>query len=169
MSRDTTTGSDFEHDVSFELDRCGLSFQEQVAVGEKPGGGIHRADHVVRRPDGTELLVSCKTQNTGGTAEEKLPYELIKLANTVTDDPARWGKYAVLVISGTGWSASIKQFIEDDSWVWMPEARSRVRIYYSPAEFVEQEFPENYTPAPDELPSTGCSTLPAPGEPQTLF
>lgn len=146
MSRDTGTGGKFERKTGAVLKRCGVPFKAQVEVGEKPGGGKHRIDHVVTRPDGSELLVSCKTQNTGGTAEEKLPYELMKLAHTLTEDPERWGEYAVLIVDGDGWSAGIKKMLEDDIWMWMDEARKRVRVYYSADDFVKAEFPSQYIP-----------------------
>jgi hypothetical protein len=117
-----------------------------VVVGDKPGGGKHRADLVARRSTGKELIVSCKTQNTGGTAEEKLPFELMKLAHTVSDDPSHWGDYAVLIVDGVGWSPGIKNMLEQDAWLWMEEARKRVKIYYSAEDFVKTEFPDQYTP-----------------------
>ena len=146
MSRDTTTGEKFEQSTAEVLKRCGISFSSQVTVGDKPGGGKHRVDHVVHRANGQHLLVSCKTQTSSGTAEEKLAFELMKLAHTVTDDQKKWGDYAVLIVSGTGWTPGIKKMLEDDAWVWMEEARKRVRVYYSTDAFVEAEFPEHYTP-----------------------
>lgn len=146
MSRDTTTGEKFERKTGEVLARCGIPFSSQVHVGGKPGGGRHRVDHVVHRGNGQDLLVSCKTQTSTGTAEEKLPFELMKLAHTVTDDMKRWGEYAVLVVAGDGWSEGIKKMLEDDAWMWMPEARRMVRVYYSADDFVREEFPTQYMP-----------------------
>lgn len=146
--RNTGTGAQFEHRIEAVLQRCGLASQSQVLVGDKPGGGRHRVDHVVTRPGGGELLVSCKTQNTGGTAEEKLPFELMKLAHTVSDAPARWGSYAVLVLDGDGWSAGIRQMLEQDAWLWMGDARKYVRVYYSAEDFVKGEFPDRCASEP---------------------
>lgn len=146
MSRGTGTGGQFERAVAAILQRCQVPFLSQVEVGEKPGGGKHRVDHVVTLSSGQELLVSCKTQNVGGTAEEKIPFELVKLAHTVFDNPDRWGEYAVLVLDGDGWSSGIKKMLNEDAWLWMDEARKRVRIYYSAEDFAKTEFPDQYTP-----------------------
>lgn len=147
MGRDTTTGGHFEEDLSAALTRCGIEFETQVTVGHKPGGGKHRVDHVVMRLNGTKILVSCKTQHVSGTAEEKIPYELIKLSHTLKSDPEQWGTYAVLIINGNGWSGSVKPMLDDDLFKWMPEARNRVHVYYSVEEFIKKEFPGRYTPA----------------------
>jgi hypothetical protein len=150
-TRDTGTGDKFERKTGGVLRRSDITFDSQVNVGKKPGGGSHRVDHVVHRPDGSgqKLLVSCKTQSVGGTAEEKIPYEMMKLAKTVSENPQTWGDYAVLILDGDGWSDGIKEMVEKDSWSLIREVRNLVRVYYSADEFVEKEFPKHYVPLED--------------------
>jgi hypothetical protein len=62
--------------------------------------GTHKADAIART--GTdEILVSLKWQQTGGTAEQKVLFEVMCLADAV-----RTGKAirAYLVLGGDGWS-----------------------------------------------------------------
>lgn len=94
---------------------------------------------------GTDLLVSCKTQNVGGTAEEKIAYEIIKLAHALENSPERYGERAVIVMDGDGWSAGMRNFVDNDVKTWIPRA-SNVVLYSSAEEFVSTEFPDRYVP-----------------------
>ena len=49
---------------------------------------------------GEDLLVSLKWQQTSGTAEQKVPFEVMCLADVVR---ARGGQRAYLVLGGDGW------------------------------------------------------------------
>ena len=51
--------------------------------------------------------MSLKWQQTSGTAEQKVPFEVICLAEAVNKDRARFKK-AYLVLGGEGWS--LKEF-----------------------------------------------------------
>lgn len=144
MTRDTTTGEKFEKATARALTRRGIPFESQVEVGQKPGGGKHRVDHLVMRPNGTQLLVSCKAQNVSGTAEEKIPYEIIKLAHCVMQDRKRFGPYAVIVLDGSGWSQGMREMLKGEVWNWMARARQYVRIYDSAEEFIKHEFPPKH-------------------------
>lgn len=98
--RDTTTGSVLEQMVLPALERGGYTYETQVKVGARPGGGRHFADAVAEK-DGKRWIVSMKWQQTSGTAEQKVPFEVISLAEiALTDEYA--GAY--LVLGGTGWT-----------------------------------------------------------------
>ena len=99
-SRDTTTGTVLEQMVLPALRRGGYSCRTQVNVGTRPGGGRHVADAVAER-DGRKVLISMKWQQVSGTAEQKVPFEVISLAEVVTTDHYD-GAY--LVLGGPGWS-----------------------------------------------------------------
>ncbi len=81
----------------------GYQTQTQVSVGRRPGGGAHRVDVVARDNAGVGYLVSMKWQQVSGTAEQKVPYEVICLADAVRD-PANDFTVAYLVLGGDGWS-----------------------------------------------------------------
>ena len=82
------------------LKRGGYAYETQVKVGTRPGGGRHFADAVAQK-DGRKWLISMKWQQTSGTAEQKVPFEVISLAEiTLAEHYA--GAY--LVLGGPGWT-----------------------------------------------------------------
>jgi hypothetical protein len=98
--RNTTTGAVLEAMALPALDRGGYQYETQAIVGLRCGGGTHRVDAVARRAADV-ILVSLKWQQTGGTAEQKVPFEVMCLADAI-----RGGKAdrAYLVLGGDGWT-----------------------------------------------------------------
>lgn len=98
------------------LSQGGYSYETQVHVGQRVGGGRHRVD-VLAAKSGHRYLVSLKWQQTGGTAEQKVPFEVICLIDAVqTGDFAK----AYVVLGGDGWtlrefyvSGGLTQYIPD--------------------------------------------------------
>lgn len=64
------------------------------------GGGRHIVDAIAEKND-QKYLISLKWQQTGGTAEQKVPFEVISLAEVVLD--GGFAK-AYLVLGGEGWT-----------------------------------------------------------------
>jgi hypothetical protein len=81
------------------LDHGGYQYQVQVQVGERLGCGRHFVDAVVTK-DGRRFLVSVKWQQVSGTAEQKVPFEVICLIDAL--EGAAYEK-AYLVLGGEGW------------------------------------------------------------------
>lgn len=100
MSRNTNTGAVLEAMILPALARGGYQCERQVVVGTRCGGGTHKVDAVATR-DGQRTLVSLKWQQTGGTAEQKVPFEVMCLADAVR---AGHAARACLVLGGDGWS-----------------------------------------------------------------
>ncbi len=98
--RNTNTGGVLEAMIVPALTRGGYKCETQVVVGHRPGGGTHKAD-VMARQGTDEILISLKWQQTGGTAEQKVPFEVMCLADAVRDDKAT---RAYLVLGGDGWT-----------------------------------------------------------------
>ena len=96
----TNTGAVLEAMVLPALEHGGYAFEKQVRVGERPGGRVHKADAVARRGDDV-IVVSLKWQQTGGTAEQKVPFEVMCLADVVREGKAT---RAYLVLGGDGWT-----------------------------------------------------------------
>jgi len=71
-----------------------------VRVGNRFSGRRHFAD-VIAEKDGKKTLVSLKWQQVGGTAEEKIPYEVMCLGHAL--DEKHCDK-AYLVLGGEGWT-----------------------------------------------------------------
>jgi PD-(D/E)XK nuclease superfamily domain len=98
--RDTRTGSVLEDMVLPALARGGYEVQRQALVHDRPGGHRHKVDAVASK-DGRHVLISLKWQQVSGTAEQKVPFEVICLAIAVrADNFAR----AYLVLGGEGWT-----------------------------------------------------------------
>jgi hypothetical protein len=82
------------------LQRGQYNYEQQVRVGNRCGGRTHTVDAIAER-DGARVLVSLKWQQTGGTAEQKVPFEVMCLADAVRDGHA---DRAFLVLGGDGWT-----------------------------------------------------------------
>ena len=61
---------------------------------------MHKVDAVATKDD-ARVLVSLKWQQTGGTAEQKVPFEIMCLADAVR---AGHAARAYLVLGGDGWT-----------------------------------------------------------------
>jgi hypothetical protein len=110
-SRKTSTGNVFEQLARPVLEANGYQVSYQSFIGLSLGGGRHRADIVVKIPAGGELLVSMKWQQVAGTAEQKVPFEVIKLIHAVQHSEGRFA-YAYLVLGGDGWSALLDFYLK---------------------------------------------------------
>jgi hypothetical protein len=99
MPGNTRTGGVLEAMILPALDRGGYSRRAQVAIGNRLGRGQHIVD-VVAEKDGRQFLVSVKWQQVAGTAEQKVPFEVICLLDALEGSP--YSK-AYLVLGGEGW------------------------------------------------------------------
>jgi len=80
--------------------RGGYAYARQQVVGTRPGGTRHIVDLVAEK-DGCRYLVSLKWQQVSGTAEQKVPFEVICLSEALgTGEFAK----AYLVLGGEGWT-----------------------------------------------------------------
>lgn len=78
----------------------GYTYARQQVVGTRPGGTRHIVD-VLAEKDGRRYLVSLKWQQVSGTAEQKVPFEVICLSEALgTGEFAK----AYLVLGGEGWT-----------------------------------------------------------------
>ncbi len=79
MPRDTRTGAVLESIVLPALAQGGYKYRKQVLVGARPGGRDHKIDVLAEDKTGHSYLTSMKWQQVGGTAEQKVPFEVICL------------------------------------------------------------------------------------------
>ena len=112
--RDTRTGSILEAMVLPVLSGAGYPHETQVRGGTRPGGRKHVVDVVVQCGD-ERVLVSLKWQQVAGTAEQKVPFEMICLAKAVSE-----GRFtrALLVLGGEGWTLR-EYFTGGDLQQWL--------------------------------------------------
>jgi hypothetical protein len=78
----------------------GYKSEPHVTIGKRLGRGRHIVD-IVAEKNGRRFLVSLKWQQVSGTAEQKVPFEVICLAEALG-----LGTFtrAYLVLGGEGWS-----------------------------------------------------------------
>ena len=98
--RAATTGAVLEAMIVPALTRAGYALEQQVPVGKRCGGRVHKVDAIATRGE-SRTLVSLKWQQTGGTAEQKVPFEVMCLADAVR---AGHGDRAYLVLGRDGWT-----------------------------------------------------------------
>jgi hypothetical protein len=101
-SRDTGTGKILEAMIVPALQGGGYRTNVQQHVGERFGGGKHFVDVVAADADGRLFLISLKWQQVSGTAEQKVPFEAICLAEAILHAKENYSK-AYLVLGGEGW------------------------------------------------------------------
>jgi hypothetical protein len=100
MPRNTRTGGVLEQMVLPALDQGSYSYKVQVKLGQRLGCGRHFVDAVAEK-DGRKILLSVKWQQVSGTAEQKVPFEVICLVEAMTT-----GEFdkAYIVLGGEGWT-----------------------------------------------------------------
>jgi hypothetical protein len=84
------------------LEFGGYAEESQAVIGTRPSGGRHKVDAIAEK-DGKRILISLKWQQGGGTAEQKVPFEVICLMDAVRKSKGNFIK-AYVVLGGDGWS-----------------------------------------------------------------
>lgn len=101
--RNTRTGRVLEKMIIPALEQGTYRYKKQVTIGRRLGGGNHKVDILAIAPDGQEIPVSMKWQQTSGTTEQKVPFEIMCLADAVHNSQGKFSK-AYLVLGGEGWT-----------------------------------------------------------------
>jgi len=110
--RNTTTGTSYEDRIKYLLGaHTSYRVRARWNIGKKRNGGKHIVDILLNE----EELISLKYQKTTGTAEEKIPFEIIKLQQAIDDYSY---KSATIVLAG-----------EDDAWT--------LKNYYLTSDFMK--------------------------------
>jgi hypothetical protein len=84
------------------LHKGGYETTGQHVIGLKPHGRKHKVDTIAVK-DGKSILISQKWQQSGGTAEEKVAFEVICLADAIRKSGGKYSK-AIVVLGGNGWT-----------------------------------------------------------------
>jgi len=100
MSRNTRTGSVLERMLLPALEQGGYSYRVQEKLGKRFGIGSHIVDAVAEK-NGNQVLISVKWQQVSGTAEQKVPFEVLCLLEAIEKGPYQ---KAYLVLGGEGWT-----------------------------------------------------------------
>ncbi|HEY0603109.1 MAG TPA: PD-(D/E)XK nuclease superfamily protein, partial [Herpetosiphonaceae bacterium] len=83
MPGSTKSGSTLEQLIGPVLLGNGYTYDSQKVIGLSLSGKKHRVDALISLPGGQQVPLSLKWQEVSGTAEEKVPYEVIKLIHAV--------------------------------------------------------------------------------------
>jgi len=101
------------------LEQGGYTFEDQVNIGTRLGGRKHKVDWLVTTASRDIILVSVKWQQSSGTAEQKVPFEIMCLADAITKSNGKYRK-AYLVLGGAGWTLrdfylgdGLKQYVKN--------------------------------------------------------
>jgi hypothetical protein len=105
MNMAVETGKTYKAALNSFVRECGYSVAENVIVGEKIDGSTMKASLVLRPDKKRRVLVFVRTQTVSGSAEDKVPYDLLN-----ADKVRNKGEKAFLVLSGKGWSLEKKKF-----------------------------------------------------------
>jgi hypothetical protein len=122
----TRTGRVLEEMVLPALQEAGYQYKKQSRIGRVMGGRPYRADLLVYDPaSGRRIVVSLKWQQVAGTAEQKVPFEVIALLELLESGEC---DKVYLVLGGTGWTPQLREFyLSRGLCRFIPEA-DRVKI-----------------------------------------
>lgn len=98
--RNTSTGAVMEKMVLPALEMGGYTVRRGVNIGSRFGIGQHKIDVLAEDAKGRQHLISMKWQQVGGTAEQKIPFEVMCLVQALQDQRFHT---AYLVLGGDGW------------------------------------------------------------------
>lgn len=101
--RNTRTGGVLEAMVLPALAQGGYSTRTQVRLGRRLGCGAHLVDAVAEK-GGRSYLVSVKWQQVSGTAEQKVPFEVICLLEAMGNSELGTFEKGYVVLGGEGWT-----------------------------------------------------------------
>lgn len=101
------------------LKHGGYTFKKQQTIGKRFGGGAHKVDWLVER-DGKKFLVSDKWQSSSGTAEQKVPFEVLCLQEAIESGAAT---KAYLVLGGDGWTLRDFYIRDLKKYLKMPDVK----------------------------------------------
>jgi hypothetical protein len=101
--KNSSSGHVLEEMVLTALVQGGYTPTKQVNIGLRPSGGTHKVDLVAKNRRDEFFLISLKWQQTSGTAEQKVPFEVICLKDAILKSNNKYQR-AYLVLGGNGWT-----------------------------------------------------------------
>lgn len=103
VPRNTRTGFVLESMIIPALIHGGYSYESQVHIGERPNGRRHVIDILAKDRSDNKYIISVKYQEVSGTAEQKIPYEVICLIHKMKECHGLYNK-AYLILGGIGFT-----------------------------------------------------------------
>ena len=84
------------------LEKNGYNCTQNANVGQRLGGSQHKID-ILAEKGALCYLISLKWQEVSGTAEQKVPFEVICLSKTINSSDGKYEK-AYLILGGKKWT-----------------------------------------------------------------
>ena len=98
------------------LEKFSKDLRSDRVIGHRPHGPAYKASHTFSI-EGKCYAVVSKFQNTSGSVDFKLPYEVISLAHSIeTNDEIQKG---FLVLGGYGYGRGMLNFVLNDLHNWL--------------------------------------------------
>lgn len=99
--RNTKSGDVLEKMVQHALTQGKYKYVRGKTVGSRFGVTAHKIDTYAEDEKGRIHLISLKWQQVGGTAEQKIPFEVISLIDLLLKNESYYKAH--LVLGGDGW------------------------------------------------------------------
>lgn len=112
--RDTNTRDVLETMIEDSLTHGGYTFLKKTKMSNRLGGGNFKADFFAQKGE-QNIVVTAKWQESSGSAENKIPYDYMCLADVILKEQELTKGY--LVLGGDGWSKSNFFLNELRNWV----------------------------------------------------
>lgn len=103
MGRDTRTGWVLETMILPSLQKGGYIYETQKLIGTRLNGRSHKVDVAATDKSQRIYLISLKWQQVSGTAEQKIPLEVMCLIDAVQKSEGIY-HHAYLVLGGIRWT-----------------------------------------------------------------
>lgn len=94
---------DLLQDVRDALAAGGYHYDERVEIGQRPTGTPYRMEFVALRADGTLCAILPRWQQSDGSTESKLAWDVICMG-CLLQSPASAVNAAYIVVDGDGWN-----------------------------------------------------------------
>jgi hypothetical protein len=105
----------------------GFDVSEQVTlVRPRPNGRKHKAD-VIAKKGARHIIISMKWQQTSGTAEQKVPFEVMCLQDAVLHNSNPKFEKAYLVLGGNKWTLR-DYYVSDQMGVYLAHDKVEVLV-----------------------------------------
>ena len=104
----TDSGKTFEREIVQALQLRGYKVDKpKYAIGQNLAGKDYKRAHIAASPSGRLILVSTVFQESGGTVQEKVPWEVMSLAAVIRQSKSRYSR-GYVVLGGSG--ANLKPY-----------------------------------------------------------
>ena len=117
----TRSGATLEDTVIPALTRNGYRYTKQMYLAPGLGGGRQRVDTLITTESDEQINLSVKWQGGSGSADEKVPAEILKMLVLADAHPEI--KRSYIVLAGPGWTARLKDFYKKDIVKFIPRAK----------------------------------------------